>query len=111
MAPASPTASDASHEVGPLMLRNTSFGTSILAITPAMRPCSTAPSMTTLLRGGCLRRGIEHRGPHRRKPGGVGQPLVHGPAGPALLGPVAAGHQRVHLAPVAGGQPGGVGGP
>src|SRR5215207_3728914 len=107
MAPARPTAIEASHEAGPLMFRNTSPGTSILATTPAMRPSSTAPSMTTLLPGGSLRRRIEHLGSGRCKPGGVGQPLVHGPTGLALLGPVAAGHQRVHLAPVAGGQPGG----
>ena len=61
------------------------------------------------LAGYFLRRRIEQLGPGRGKPGGVGQPLVHGPAGPALLGPIAAGHQRVHLAPVAGGQPGGGG--
>jgi hypothetical protein len=46
MAPASPRAIEASQDVGPLMSRSTSLGTSILPITPATRPSSTAPSMT-----------------------------------------------------------------
>jgi hypothetical protein len=49
---------------------------------------------------------IEQLGPCRRKPRGVGQPLVHRPAGAAVRGPAAVGHQRVDVAPVGGGQRG-----
>src|SRR5918994_2288747 len=112
MAPARPRAIDASHDVGPLMLRNTSPGVSILAITPATRPSSTAPSMMALPSGidACSAR-IEQLGRQRRKPRGVGQALVHGPAGAAFARPVALGHERVDVAPVGAGQLGRVGRP
>src|SRR5919106_3614822 len=103
MAPARPRAIEASHEVGPLMFRNTSPGTSIRATRPAMRPSSTAPSMRRSFRDGCLV-AIEPLRRQRCKPGGVGAAFVHGPAGPAVARPVALGQLRVDLAPVGGGQ-------
>jgi hypothetical protein len=83
-------------------------GTHPSSCQPPHRPAG-APSSRRAQRSGpevlpCWRLGISlaHNptdllplGPRRRKPRGVGQVLVQGPAGAALGRPVAVGHQRI----------------